>query len=122
MSRLTLDIAVRMVRAWTRSYTSGIDAGARDARRAEIESDLWEHQHTRHEELAVAFEMLRRLLLGLPDDVRWRIEQRSPASRMRGRIGELEEIYRLEGDDLIVDTRRKTPSGTFSGRTVHKRI
>lgn len=83
MSLLTLGIAVWIVRTWTRAYTSGMEPAARETRRAEIESDLWEHQHTRQEDARLALEVLRRLLLGVPDDVRWRIEQMAPASRVR---------------------------------------
>jgi len=36
-------------------------------------------------------------------------------------IGEVKETYRLVDDALIVDTVRKTPAGTFTGRTVHAR-
>lgn len=37
-------------------------------------------------------------------------------------VGELEETYRLDGEELIVETMRRTPAGTFSGRTAHKKI
>jgi hypothetical protein len=46
----------------------------RVARRAEIESDLWEHLHA-DEGAAHPLELLGRLLLGVPDDLRWVLEQ-----------------------------------------------
>ncbi|MGH9308181.1 MAG: hypothetical protein ACRD1U_02320 [Vicinamibacterales bacterium] len=82
MSVLILGVAIWVVRAWTRVYTSGMESAAREPRRAEIESDLWEHQHAGREGARLALEMIGRLLLGAPDDVRWRIEQMSPVSRV----------------------------------------
>jgi hypothetical protein len=37
--------AASLVRSWTWLYTCGLPAAVRDARRAEIESDLWEFFH-----------------------------------------------------------------------------
>lgn len=36
-------------------------------------------------------------------------------------LGRLREIYRLENGELIVETTRETPAGTFKGTTVHRR-
>jgi hypothetical protein len=36
-------------------------------------------------------------------------------------VGELSERYRLVDGNLVVETARKTPAGTFTGRTVHAR-
>ena len=77
---LNMTFAVRLTRRWVRLYTAGLPPEARDARRAEIESDLWEHG----EENGVlgagpdvtAMQVLGRLLLGLPADLSWRLEQR----------------------------------------------
>jgi hypothetical protein len=46
----------------------------RDARRAEIESDLWEFQQDRvaRRRLHPTVQVLVRLVLGIPDDLRWR--------------------------------------------------
>ena len=41
-----LALAVGMTRSWVTLYTSGLPRELRDARRAEIDSDLWEHQRT----------------------------------------------------------------------------
>lgn len=40
--------AIALVRGWTRFHTIQMDPASSDARRAEIESDLWEfHEDTR---------------------------------------------------------------------------
>jgi hypothetical protein len=36
-------------------------------------------------------------------------------------VGELTEIYRLIDGNLVVESTRKSPAGTFTGRTVHVR-
>ena len=36
-------------------------------------------------------------------------------------IGEIKEVYRLENGELVVETTRKTPAGTFTGKSVHRR-
>jgi hypothetical protein len=65
-----------LVRFWTTLYTSGMPDALREARRAEIESDLWESQHDRRpvSDFSVATQILLRLVRGLPDDLLWRIE------------------------------------------------
>jgi uncharacterized protein (TIGR03435 family) len=66
-------LSVRLVRVWTRAYTLGMPAGVRDARLSDIECDLWECQHDT-DRPARAIEIVARLLLGMPDDVLWRLE------------------------------------------------
>ena len=46
MSGVVLLLAAGVARAWVRLYTAGLRADVRDSRRAEIDSDLWEQQHT----------------------------------------------------------------------------
>ena len=66
-------IAMAIVRGWTRLYTWRLPAEARDARRAELESDLWEsHLNDR------AWQVIGRLVLGMPDDLRWRFASAGP--------------------------------------------
>jgi hypothetical protein len=36
-------------------------------------------------------------------------------------IGQLKEVYRLEGDELIVESTRQTPGGTFTAKTAHRK-
>ena len=75
-------LAIALVRAWTRCYTARMDVRLRDIRRAEIESDLWESvddARRRGSHLA-GLEMLVRLVLGVPDDLLWRVEH-APAGQ-----------------------------------------
>lgn len=74
-----------LVRVWVRLYTSGLPAGLRDERRAEIESDLWEHQsHSRLENqraMGLSMVMLARCLAGVPADLSWRASQANRKQR-----------------------------------------
>ena len=79
VSALLLELAVRLVRAWTRVYTWRLPWRVAEARRAEIESDLWEFRQDVWLEagpLRGAFHILMRLVAGIPDDLRWRSESR----------------------------------------------
>ena len=73
-----LDLAVGMTRSWVALYTSGLPPEFRGARRAEIDSDLWEHQRTARLQDQppgeTALQLLTRLLLGILSDVTWRLE------------------------------------------------
>lgn len=60
-------MAARLARLWTRTYTAGLPREIRDARRAEVESDLWESLA----DPAAASQILPRLVLGALDDVTW---------------------------------------------------
>ena len=75
-------LALSLARAWVRIYTSGMPPAVGDARRAEIESDLWEQRHEeqarRRRALSTAFRLLGRVLRGVPSDLSWRLEHRSP--------------------------------------------
>ena len=73
-------VVIGLARAWTRLYTGRLDPVLRDARRAEIDSDLWEsHEDARRRGCSaagVALQILGRLLLGAPHDVLWSLEHR----------------------------------------------
>lgn len=75
------EFAEQLARGWVRLYTLGLRRDARENRRAEIESDLWEHR--RHaaatESTGLASDMLRRVLEGIPNDVSWSLETRRAA-------------------------------------------
>jgi hypothetical protein len=73
MSR-ALQLAIALVRLWTRVYTARMSPELREARRAEIESDLWESQHdpVPRRDLHPIVHVLVRLARGVPDDLRWR--------------------------------------------------
>lgn len=77
MRSLALRLAVCAVRAWTRAYTGGLPAALAEERRAEIESDLWELQHDPDPApgWSPAAQVAARLVIGLPDDVFWRVER-----------------------------------------------
>jgi hypothetical protein len=85
MTRLVASIGTRLVRNWTQLYTAGMDSQLRDARRREIESDLWELETDARRcgegEVAIAIHVLSRLLLGVSDDLTWRAEQAAASAR-----------------------------------------
>jgi len=75
-------LATTIVRGWTRTYTWRLPASVRDARRAEIDSDLWEFEHDPdHARGPAALHILARVALGMPDDVSWRVANAPAASR-----------------------------------------
>jgi len=67
--------AAAAVRLWTRLYTSGLPVAVRTARRAEIESDLWEFVHDPDcdDGWHRSVHILLRLMRGVADDLRWRL-------------------------------------------------
>jgi hypothetical protein len=105
---LLSEVVVYLVRGWVYFYTSGLPTAVRDARRQEIDSDLWEHE--RHGTLSgrslaeTAVEVLARLLIGIPADLVWRWEQRTtnagtmPASAGEGR----EDMDRAVGQRWVL--------------------
>ena len=76
MSRLPADRSAHLVRWWARRYTAGLDQTTTAFRRAEIDSDLAEHDRYRHETgwpaSRIGRERVRRLLAGVPADIGWR--------------------------------------------------
>jgi hypothetical protein len=74
-------LAMAITRWWTRVYTLGLPAGLREARRAEIESDLWE---SLHDPEVARPQILPRLAGGLLDDVCWRANHLADESRLMG--------------------------------------
>lgn len=71
-----MSAASSLVRRWVDLYTRGLATELRDARRAEIESDLWAQSEEAAEvgrtPSSVGMEMLVRLVLGVPADIGWR--------------------------------------------------
>ena len=71
-------LAVGMTRSWVAVYTSGLPRELRDGRRAEIDSDVWEHRQiaelTEEPQGETALQLLARLVLGVPSDLMWRLE------------------------------------------------
>ena len=75
MSLSYSDLATGAVRSWVLLYTAGLAHEAREARRAEIDSDLWEHMSASHSDGDAAQtvrEMLSRWLRGITADIFWR--------------------------------------------------
>lgn len=74
MTSLLMRISSAAVRTWIRIYTWHMPRSIREARRAEIESDLWECQSDESAGPALPIQIIGRLVLGAFDDVRWRVE------------------------------------------------
>src|SRR5258707_12249701 len=79
--------SARLVALWARLYTTGLPAGARNRRRAEIAADIHGQladARTRRERPAVtAAMMLSRLVRGGGHDLSWRREVSGPARLAR---------------------------------------
>jgi hypothetical protein len=69
-------LAARLAHRWVRVYTAHLDAALRDTRRAELASDVWEHEAEAKRRglgsIRINAQILRRLLAGIPDDLSWR--------------------------------------------------
>ena len=76
MTTRPLSLATWIVHAWTRVYTQGLPSAEQRARRAEIESDLWEFEHDPDEPKGgwAAIQVATRLIAGIPEDLAWRID------------------------------------------------
>jgi hypothetical protein len=80
-------LLLRAVEGWVACYTRGLPEAVRDARRAELRSDL--HEHLRqaagdgHGRLRRSLQVLGRVVRGMPDDLWWRLAQQAPAPRRR---------------------------------------
>lgn len=68
-------LVARWTRRWVRAYTASLETTRREARRAEIESDVWEHLADARAEgqrpVVTQLVMLSRLVVGIPADVVW---------------------------------------------------
>jgi hypothetical protein len=68
-------MASRAARRWVRIYTAMLSPDVRDGRRAEIESDLWEHladaRADRVSTSTTQFVVLARVARGSPSDLVW---------------------------------------------------
>ena len=69
--------AAGVARWWTRVYTAGLPDHLREARRAEVESDLWESLV----DGAPSHHILARTALGLPDDLTWSLTVMDTSTR-----------------------------------------
>ena len=97
-----------VVRLWTWVYTLGLPPALRDARRAEIESDLWdlEHEAEQHRGLSPAVQMWVRLLLGFPDDLLWRLTHATVSKRAMQMGGSLTVTLLVLAVLFVLDSMR----------------
>ena len=85
MTLLFKNITPHLVQSWARLYTMGLPGEVKAMRRGEIASDVWEQTedvnqslHGRH---GVTWQILARMVFGMPNDLLWRAEQ----SRVKNR-------------------------------------
>ena len=79
-----LRLAIAAVRLWTRLYTWRTPPQTRDRRMEEIESDLWESVcDDDADPRCLPADIVRRLVIGIPDDLAWRLDQWNDSSRSR---------------------------------------
>jgi len=73
-----LGLTTGIARSWAAVYTLGLSGDLRDARRGELDSDLWEQQQSaslrRDPDIGTAAEILLRTLLGMISDITWRAQ------------------------------------------------
>jgi hypothetical protein len=77
---LAMDFVASLTRTWTGIYSLGLPKVTREARRAEIDSDLWEQRQAAliqgERQWKTFCHILVRVLFGIPGDLAWRIELR----------------------------------------------
>jgi hypothetical protein len=77
-------LLVRVAEGWVAWYTRGLPSEVRDARRAELRSDLFEHRRHAADagngRLRWSLQVGGRMVRGMPDDLWWRFAQQA-ASR-----------------------------------------
>ena len=87
MNDLPVRAAVAAVRGWTALYTWGLPGEHREARREEIESDLWESVNDGDaDRRTLPLQIAARLIIGIPDDLGWRNEHAPGAAAWRWRV------------------------------------
>ena len=83
-----LALTVGMARSWVALYTVRLPNEIREARRSEIDSDLWEQQWLAARRgdppFGTAIEVLARMLLGIISDITWRAQAGALARPDRG--------------------------------------
>jgi hypothetical protein len=82
----------RVAEGWVALYTRGLPGEVRDARRAELRSDLFEHRRHAaaggHGRLRWSLQVGGRVVRGMPDDLWWRFAQQAasrPATEVAAR-------------------------------------
>lgn len=82
----------RIVRTWLNLYTAGTAKEARDRRRGQVESDLWEeqaHAAASTTEKGVSLAVLGRMARGMPADIFWRLKLGGPPMEFNIRFEKL---------------------------------
>jgi hypothetical protein len=83
-------VAARAIGWWVTLYTLALPPDLQDDRRMEIRSDLWEQSReaarSGMRSRGLAWLMLRRLVLGVPADLAWRVEIGGPTSWPTGLV------------------------------------
>ena len=103
-----LGFVSRALRWWVRLYTSGLSSGERGDRRDEIESDHHEHTHSSGTQSGdTAWQVLGRMVRGLPADVAWRLSR--PGAERRAGHGGAAAVGRGGGAMALVAYRRLGP-------------
>ncbi len=80
MTRALTSAALLLAQWWTWLYTAGLPRQTSRARRAELRADLWEFKRDLGRGDHGAAAAWARLLLGVPDDLSWRLEHRPTPS------------------------------------------
>jgi hypothetical protein len=75
---ITTRLAVRLVTAWAKLYTLGLNERQRQERLEIIDSDLWEHTHDPDAGSRPGPALLLRCLRGVHDDIGWRLSRQPP--------------------------------------------
>jgi ABC-type multidrug transport system permease subunit len=87
-----LALTVGVARSWVALYTTRLPLEIREARRSEIDSDLWEQQWLAARRgdpaFGTAIEVLTRILLGILADIAWRIEAGATQSERRTTVNQ----------------------------------
>jgi hypothetical protein len=100
VSTLILAHVIRVARHWVRLYTAGLPPEIREARRAELESDLWEQEYetaaAHGRPTKTAMQVFHRLVRGIPADLCWRQQQGGA------------RLLRKAGRGAVEGTRRTT--------------
>ena len=79
-----LRLGIAAARLWVRLYTWRTPPPARARRIEEIESDLWESvRDDDADRRRLPADVALRLVLGIPDDLAWRLDQWNDSSRSR---------------------------------------
>ena len=104
------EFAAGLTRTWVRLYTRGLPPDLRAARRAELESDLWEHRRCSTTEGRrpgrIALEIVERLVAGIAADLSWR--------RLEGR-GTRRHTNRQLGGETVIGLLKNNGMAIFTG-------